>query len=89
MAEYIKCKTEMNFQEFVEFVSEELQRNGSEFKGLGLSLTERNGLYYGDGQYYRFDNGEITMDLVRNEGYADLFDTHWIFGLNLKLNRIR
>jgi len=65
----------MNFAEFVEFVSGEFQKIDSDFKELGLSLTERNGLHYGDGQYFRLDDGQIIINLVRNEGYADLFDT--------------
>ncbi|NER15115.1 hypothetical protein GWK08_16795 [Leptobacterium flavescens] len=74
----------MNFVDFVEFVSKEFQRSDSEFKNLGSNLAEHDGLHYGDGQYFRLKDNVITVDLVRNEGHADLFDDQWDFWMALK-----
>ncbi len=84
MTQYIKCKSEMSFLEFVEFVAEEFQSNSSFSQELEFNLVERDGLHYGDGQYFSLINKKITLNLVRNEGHANLFDSKWNYWIALK-----
>ena len=74
----------MNFNSFVEFVSGVFKNSSFEYRNLGFSLKECSGLNYGDGQYFRLEDNQIIIDLVRNEGYADLFDSSWNFWIAVK-----
>src|SRR6478736_6458717 len=81
--EYILIKTDKKFADVFEYLRDSLLQ--LEDKSIGESGGESDGLHYGDGQYYSFGElSKLRIDLVRNEGYADLFNPSWKYYVTLR-----
>jgi hypothetical protein len=83
MDEYILIKTEKQFIEVFNDLKNSLLE--LEDKSFGASGHERDGLNIGDGQYFSFGHySEFHINLIRNEGYAELFDSKWKYYVSIK-----